>query len=524
MAVTLHVMDAELVINSTSAGVDIALLEDGQLVELHRDRGDVQYAVGDIYVGRVRKVMPNLNAGFVDVGHGKDAFLHHSDLGPQFKTQQIWVKRVMSGKQPTSDISQFKREEDIDRKGKMKDHVSASQLVLVQVAKEPISTKGPRLTAEVSLPGRYLVLVPFSDKVSLSSRIKGEKERNRLKRLMQSIQPPGFGIIVRTVAENKGSADLHSDLEDLVSRWKKLYDNLKSAKPGKRVLGEVNKVSVVMRDVMTPDCKTIHVNDPRVADEVKEFLVGSGSGDESMVKVSRAKDLFNAMSIHRQIKAAFGRQVNLRSGSYLVLEQTEAMHVIDVNSGGRKKGASSQEENALITNLDVVEEIARLLRLRDIGGIIAIDFIDMAKREHNKQLTDAMKEAMKRDKAKHNISSPSRFGVMEMTRQRVRDVAEVATQDACPACNGSGKVEASILITERIESALKYLAEGENRTRMTLMVHPMLEAYLTQGWWKSIRRQWQKAMDIKLAIESNSNLEILEYHIHNALGEEITPD
>ena len=517
-------MDAELVINSTSAGVDIALLEDGQLVELHRDRGDVQYAVGDIYVGRVRKVMPNLNAGFVDVGHGKDAFLHHSDLGPQFKTQQIWVKRVMSGKQPTSDISQFKREADIERKGKMKDYVSASQLVLVQVAKEPISTKGPRLNAEVSLPGRYLVLVPFSDKVSLSSRIKGDKERNRLKRLMQSIQPPGFGIIVRTVAENKGSADLHSDLEDLVSRWKKLYDNLKAAKPGKRVLGEVNKVSVVMRDVMTPACKTIHVNNPRVADEVKEFLVGSGSGDESMVKLSRAKDLFNNMSIHRQIKAAFGRQVNLRSGSYLVLEQTEAMHVIDVNSGGRKKGASSQEENALITNLDVVEEIARLLRLRDIGGIIAIDFIDMAKREHNKQLTDAMRAAMKRDKAKHNISTPSRFGVMEMTRQRVRDVAEVATQDACPACNGSGKVEASILITERIESALKYLAEGENRKRMTLMVHPMLEAYLTQGWFKSIRRQWQKTLDIKLGIESNSNLEILEYHIHNALGEEITPD
>jgi ribonuclease G len=261
-----------------------------------------------------------------------------------------------------------------------------------------------------------------------------------------------------------------------------------------------------------------------VADEVKEFLVGSGSGDESMVKLSRAKDLFNNMSIHRQIKAAFGRQVNLRSGSYLVLEQTEAMHVIDVNSGGRKKGASSQEENALITNLDVVEEIARLLRLRDIGGIIAIDFIDMAKREHNKQLTDSMRAAMKRDKAKHNISTPSRFGVMEMTRQRVRDVAEVATQDACPACNGSGKVEASILITERIESALKYLAEGENRKRMTLMVHPMLEAYLTKGWFKSIRRQWQKTLDIKLDIESNSNLEILEYHIHNALGEEITPD
>ena len=517
-------MDVELLINSTSSGVDIALLEDGQLVELHRDRGEVNYAVGDMYVGRVRKVMPNLNAGFVDVGHGKDAFLHHQDLGPQYKTQQQWVKRVMSGKQPTADISKFKREPDIERKGKMKDYVSASQLVLVQVAKEPISTKGPRLTAEVSLPGRYLVLVPFSDKVSLSSRIKGEKERNRLKRLMQSIQPPGFGIIVRTVAENKGSADLHNDLEELVARWGQLFENLKKAKPGKRVLGEVNKTSAVLRDVLTPACQTIHVNDPRIADEVKEFLIGSKSGDESMVKLSRAKDLFNSMSIHRQIKAAFGRQVNLRSGSYLVIEQTEAMHVIDVNSGGRKKGASSQEENALITNLDVVDEIARLLRLRDMGGIIAIDFIDMAKREHNKQLTDALKAAMKRDKAKHNIAAPSRFGVVELTRQRVREVANVATQDACPACDGTGKVQASILITDKIESSLQYLAEGEGRTRLTLMMHPILEAYVTKGWWRSIRRNWEKQFGMKLAIESNSSMEILEFHVYNALGEEVTLD
>lgn len=518
-------MDAELVINSTSSGVEIALLEGGQLVELHRDRGDVRYAVGDIYVGRVRKVMPNLNAGFVDVGHGKDAFLHHQDLGPQFNTQQAWLKRVMAGKQPVADISQFKREADIERKGKMKDYVSASQLVLVQVAKEPISTKGPRLTSEVSLPGRYLVLVPFSDKVSLSSRIKGEKERNRLKRLMQSIQPPGFGIIVRTVAEDKGSADLHSDLEELVARWGELHKNLRNAKPGKRVLGEVNKTSAVLRDVLNADIKTIHVNDPRSADEVKEFLVGSKSGDEGMVKLHRTKDLFNDMSIHRQIKAAFGRQVNLKSGSYLVLEQTEAMHVIDVNSGGRKKGASSQEENALITNLDVVPEIARLLRLRDMGGIIAIDFIDMAKREHNKQLTDAMKEAMKRDKAKHNIMAPSRFGVMEMTRQRVREVADVATQDACPSCNGSGKIQASILITDKIERSLQYLAEGEGRKTLNLVVHPMLEAYLLQGWWwKSIKRGWEKKFGLKLTVDSNSSMEIMEFHIFNSLGEEVTLD
>jgi ribonuclease G len=370
-----------------------------------------------------------------------------------------------------------------------------------------------------------LVLVPFSDKVSLSSRIKGEKERNRLKRLMQSIQPPGFGIIVRTVAEDKGSADLHSDLEELVARWGELHKNLRNAKPGKRVLGEVNKTSAVLRDILNADIKTIHVNDPRSADEVKEFLVGSKSGDEGMVKLHRTKDLFNDMSIHRQIKAAFGRQVNLKSGSYLVLEQTEAMHVIDVNSGGRKKGASSQEENALITNLDVVPEIARLLRLRDMGGIIAIDFIDMAKREHNKQLTDAMKEAMKRDKAKHNIMSPSRFGVMEMTRQRVREVADVATQDACPSCNGSGKIQASILITDKIERSLQYLAEGEGRKTLNLVVHPMLEAYLLQGWWwQTIKRGWEKKFGLKLTVDSNSSMEIMEFHIFNSLGEEVTLD
>lgn len=307
-------MSKELVINSVSGEVEIALLENGQLAELHRDQGNNGYAVGDIFLGRVRKVLPSLNAAFVDVGHERDVFLHYLDLGPHYRTQQRYAKRVMQGKQPVPDLGNFKKDPEIDKKGKIKDEVSSSQLVLVQVAKEPISSKGPRLTAEVTLPGRFLVLVPFSEKVSLSGRIKSEKERTRLKRLMQSIRPPGFGIIVRTVAEEKGAADLHSDLEDLVSRWGEMHKRLKNAKPGKRVLGELNKTSAVLRDVLTPDCTSIRVNDAKLADEVKTYLQSIAPEKESIVKVSKDRDLFNVMSIHRQIKAAFSKQVNLRSG------------------------------------------------------------------------------------------------------------------------------------------------------------------------------------------------------------------
>ena len=525
-------MKSELIINSTSKGVEIAVLEEGKLVELHRDPGETSYRVGDIYLGRVRKVMPNLNAGFLDVGYERDAFLHHSDLGAQYKTFQKWTKLVMAGKHPVSKIDRFKKEADIDKKGKMQDYVSSSQLVVVQVSKEPISSKGPRLSADITLPGRFLVLVPFSDKVNMSRELRNEKEKKRLKSLIQSIRPPGFGIIVRTVAEGKRSADLHSDLSDLMKRWEELYKGLKNAKQGNRILGELNKTSTVLRDALRPECELIRVNDDKLSDDVRNYLSSIGSDKVDMVKSSKDKDLFNTLSIHRQIKATFGKKVNLQSGAYLIIEQTEAMFVIDVNSGGRKKGATSQEENALQTNLECVEEIARLLRLRDIGGIIAIDFIDMAKREHNKQLTDSMKSAMKGDKAKHNIAPPSKFGVMELTRQRVRDVAVVETQDKCPSCNGTGNVQAAILVTDTIESSLKYFSKGEGIKQLTLLIHPMLEAYLVKGEpagflknfmsSSSIRHTWETKYSIKIDLEYNSSVEILEYNIFDGDGNELT--
>ncbi len=516
-------MNVELVINSTREGTEIAVLHDRVLVELHKEQSNLEYAVGDLYVGRVRKVLPSLNAAFVDVGYERDAFLHYLDLGPQFASLKQYVKRVMTGKQPSSSLSDFQNAPDIEKSGKIKDQIASSQQILVQVAKEPISAKGPRLTTEVTLPGRYIVLVPFSNKISLSQRISNEEERTRLRRLMQSIKPPNFGVIVRTVAENKGAAELHADLSEQVARWEELYEKLKGCRTvPSRVMGEIAKTNAVLRDILTPNFTAIHVNDEGIVHEVKEFLRNIAPDKESIVKYVKSKDLFDTFQIHKQIKAIFGKQVNLKSGAYLIIEHTEAMHVIDVNSGGRKGGVKNQEENALETNLECAKEIARILRLRDMGGIICIDFIDMHDRANQRKLHDALKEAMADDKAKHNILPPSRFGVVEITRQRVREVTDIKTAEKCPSCDGKGIVEAPILFTDTIENNLRYIAESGKHKKVSLLVHPMVEAYLTKGWWwQHLISKWRRQFKMGITLEQNSSLQFLEHHIYDAEGEEI---
>ena len=516
-------MKIELVINSTSDGVEIALLNDGELVELHKEQGSTKFAVGDIYLGKVRRLVPNLNAAFVDVGYEKDAFLHYLDLGPQFASFKDYTKRVLQGKQNTADLGDFPTLPDINKKGKVKEVLSGNQQILVQVAKEPISAKGPRLTSEITLPGRYLVLVPFSNKISLSTRIKEEKERERLKRLLTSIKPANFGVIVRTVAENKKVAELDSDLRDLVDRWNQLYTNLKNAKPPKRVLGELDKTSTILRDLLNPNFSAIHVNDESVFAEVKRFLQNSAPEKENILKLHKNKDLFESFHVHRQIKATFGKQVNLKSGAYLIIEHTEAMHVIDVNSGSRK-GIKNQEENALTTNLECAQEIARILRLRDMGGIIAIDFIDMGDRGNQKKLYEALKEAMKHDKAKHNVLPPSKFGVVEITRQRVRPVTDITTSEKCPCCSGTGKVQASILFTDEIENTVRYLAEEKKHKQLKLIVHPMVDAYIQRHsiFKRSIVKDWAKKYAVKLSCEGSSTMQLLEFSVYDSQGEEIS--
>lgn len=514
-------MSLELVVDARNGGIVLALLEDGKLIELHEEQpGKNEYSVGDIYLGKVRKVVPSLNAAFVDVGYEKDAFLHYLDLGPQFNSLNKFSRSTLKGKQNVADLLYFKGEKDIPKDGKINDVVSSSAPILVQVAKEPISSKGPRLCAEITLAGRYLVLVPFSNKVSISQKIKDNEERARLKDLMNAIKPKNFGVIIRTVAEGKKVEMLDQDLKNLVNKWKKMHGNLKEAKPPSRVLGEIDKTSSILRDLLNADFTNIHVNDDEMADNLREYVSGIAPGREKIIRHYDGKlPIFERFGINKQIKSLFGKKVPLPSGGYLIIEHTEAMHVIDVNSGNRK-GADGQESNALATNTEAAKEIARVLQLRDMGGIVCIDFIDMHDRANNKALHEAIKKAMSNDRAKHNILPPSKFGVVEITRQRVRPETDINTSEMCPTCNGTGEVQASILYAEEIETNLDHLMKNGGVKKLTLRVHPYLESYFKKGmvsrqvkWWMKYKK-W-------VSIQPDSSNHLLEYSFLNENKEEI---
>jgi ribonuclease G len=501
----------ELVVDSSSATVSLALLKDGKLVELHEEKGNTDFTVGDIYLGKVRKVVPSLNACFVDVGYDKDAFLHYLDLGPQFQSMARFTKDTIEKRQNSSKLQYFKALEDIPKDGKITEAVSHTQQILVQVAKEPISSKGPRLSSEITLAGRFIVLVPFSNKVSISQKIKDSKERDRLKDILSAVKPKNFGVIIRTVAKNQKVEDIEADIKNLMAKWNTLHQNLKHATPPKRVLGEVDKATSLLRDLFNKEFSAIHVDNEELCGEFTEYIASIAPGRESIVKNYKGKiPIFEEYGVHKQIKQAFGEKVPTSNGGYLIVEHTEAMHVIDVNSGGRKGAEKNQEENALAVNLEAAKEIARILQLRDMGGIICCDFIDMQKREHNKMLFDKLKEFMKGDRARHNILPPSKFGIIEITRQRTRPETNIKTNESCPTCKGTGEVQASILFAEEIESKLKYLIEQKKVKDITLLVHPYLAAYFTKGIF-SIRYKWKKKYKQWVTItEMNAN-QLLEY-------------
>ncbi len=519
-------MNNELVINSTPEEVNIALIEDKHLVELNSEKKDQRFQVGDIYLGRVKKLIPGLNAAFVDVGHEKDAFLHYLDLGPQVQSLLKLIRLTTTDKKPDPMLTDFQVEKDIDKGGKINNVLSTNQWVLVQVAKEPISSKGPRITSEISLAGRFVVMVPFSDHVSISQKIKSAEERQRLKRLALSIKPKGFGLIVRTVADGKKVAELDKDIQDLVSKWKTAFAMLKTAKPPQKILGELNRTSTILRDLLNPNFNAIHVNDSALADEIKSYISGIAPEQTEIVKFYKGKQpIFEHFGIDKQIKASFGKTVTMSNGAYLIVEHTEAMHVIDVNSGGRTKGDgdSSQENNALQVNLDSATEIARQLRLRDMGGIIVVDFIDMHNPQNRKVLYEKLKTEMKRDRAKHTILPPSKFGLVQLTRQRVRPETNITTVEKCPACDGTGEIKASILLVDDIENNLRYFISEQNEKELSVSVHPYLEAFLNKGdlFTASIVKKWKKKYKAKLKVIANNNYHLMEYHFFNKADEEI---
>lgn len=513
-------MNKELIIQSSDAGVEIALLEDKKLVELHFDNSGGHFNVGDLYLGKVRKVMPGLNAVFVDIGHDKDAFLHYTDLSPYFKSLLKFTEMAMHEKSDNpSDFSKFKLEQEIVKTGKMTEVIQGKPHVLVQILKEPISSKGPRISCELSLPGRFIVVTPFNNFVNVSRKIHSTEERKRLQRIIESIKPANFGVIVRTAAEGQSTAELHKDLLQIIDSWKAIQFNLKGAQPPTKILAEQNKTTSLLRDLLNKDFNRIVANDSSVVQDAREYIAGIAPGRESIVSQHQnGQTIFDHFGVSKQVKASFGKTVMLDSGGYIIIEHTEALHVIDVNSG-HKFSNENQEAAALNTNLEAAREIARQLRLRDIGGIIIVDFIDMKNAEHRREVSMMIEEFMKDDRAKHSVLPLSKFGLLQITRQRLRPEINIATGETCPSCHGTGKVRSSQLLLDDIEKHIKYLKANLN-TRLSLHVHPIIKSHLTKGLlFNSIYHKWKKKYGA-FTIQEDEGFEFLQYKFFDEGTEE----
>ena len=511
----------ELVIDVTPSEIVIAYIKDKCLVELSKEKSNLQFSVGDIYLGKVKKIIPGLNAAFVDVGHDKDAFLHYLDLGPHINTLQKFLELALQRKGKAPVIQRFKNEPDIDKKGKIDETLQVGQLILVQIAKEPISTKGPRLTSELSIAGRNIVLLPFSDKVSVSQKISSYDEKKRLRTLMQSIKPKNYGVIVRTVAEGKSSEALQEEFMELVKKWEGAFEGLKEVKPPQLFLGEMNRTSTILRDLLNESFSNIYVNDERYYTQLKEYIATIAPETEKILKLVRGgAPIFEQFGINKQIKSQFGRTVSIKNGAYLIIEHTEALHVIDVNSGNRVKLGPDQETNALEINLLAAQHIALQLRLRDMGGIIVVDFIDMYTAEHRQKLLETMREAMADDRARHNILPISKFGLMQITRQRVRPELSEQVVEKCPVCKGSGEISPTILFDDELFNNLSNIIEHEKLKRVIMRVHPYIAAYLKKGLFP-LYWIWCWKLMCSIKIVADSSFSFLESKFFKRDGEEI---
>jgi|TARA_R100000306_G_scaffold12238_6_gene14598 ribonuclease G len=509
----------ELFIRSSSQEVDFALLKDGKLLELHKEEEDNKFSVGDVFIAKIRKTVPGLNAAFVNVGYEKDAFLHYHDLGPKVTSLLKFVKRVSTGKLKDYSLKNFPFEKEIDKNGGINSALKSNQSILVQIVKEPISTKGPRISSELSIAGRYIVLVPFSDRVSISQKIESKDEKERLKRLVTSIKPKGFGVIIRTVAEGKKVAELDGDLQNLMDRWTAMCKKLRGAHHPSKVLSELNRGASIIRDVFNDDFSAIHIDDETLYLQIKDYVQQIAPDKENIVKLYDSKvPLYEKFGIERQIKTSFGKTVSSSRGTYLVIEHTEAMHVIDVNSGNRSNKSKNQEDTALEVNLIAATEVARQLRLRDMGGIIVVDFIDMGNAGNRKKLYNHLRDEMKTDRAKHKILPPSKFGLIQITRQRVRPEMNIKTAEEAPG-GENGEIEAPIVVVNKITEDLKKLF-NKNYKKITLNTHPFIAAFLIKGF-PSVRTKWFMEHKKWVKIQPRDAYTYLEYHFYDKDGEMI---
>ena len=512
----LQIMTSEVIIDVQPKEISIALLEDKELVEYQNEKREASFSVGNIYLGKVKKLMPGLNACFVDVGSERDAFLHYLDLGTQFSSYEKYLKQVQSDRKKLFPISKASRMPDLPKEGSVQTTLKQGQEIMVQVVKEPISTKGPRLTCELSFAGRYMVLIPFQDKVSVSSKIKKSEERTRLKQLVQSIKPKNFGVIVRTSAEGKRVAELDAEMKVLLKRWDDAIAKVqKSTTTPVLAFEETGRAVALLRDLFDPTYDGIYVNDANIFQQVKDYVGLIAPEKQEIVKQYTGNvPIFDNFNVTKQLKSSFGRTVNYKRGAYLIIQHTEAMHVVDVNSGNRTRAENGQEANALEVNLGAADELARQLRLRDMGGIIVVDFIDMNLAEDRQLLYERMCKNMQKDRARHNILPLSKFGLMQITRQRVRPAMDVNVEETCPTCFGKGKIKSSILFTDQLESKIDRLVNKIGIKCFSLHVHPYVAAYINQGI-VSLKRRWQMKYGWGIRIVPSQKLAFLQYEFYD---------
>lgn len=513
-------MNKELIINVTSDEIAIALFEDKVLVELNKEPCKSEFAVGDIYIGKVKKIMPGLNAAFVNIGYEKDAFIHYLDLGPQFATVHKYIGGLTARKKVPA-FENLKMDKALEKGGKISSFISSGDTIIAQIAKEAISTKGPRLTTDISLAGRNVVLMPFSNKVSISQKIRSNEERNRLKKIAANILPKNYGVIIRTAAMGKQDDDLEQDISSLIEKWKLALENIRQQQAPSLILSEMNRTTSIIRDLLNGTFSSIYVDDKKIYEEVRDYIRSIAPEKEKIVRQYKGSvPIFDNFDVSKQIMSLFSKYVSLKKGAYLIIEHTEALHVVDVNSGNRAKVADDQERTAMEVNLSAATEIARQLRLRDMGGIIVIDFIDLHKSENRTELHNHMKKLMASDRAKHTILPLSKFGLMQITRQRVRSETHIDMREVCPTCQGTGKTAPALLIDQEIEKQIAYFAKDRGQKYINVSVNPVVAAYLTKGLI-STRARWAMRYGCRIKITSDNRTGIIETRFYDRAGEEL---
>lgn len=512
----------DLIVDVNSAEVSIALMENHRLIELNKESSHGHtFSVGDVYLGKVKKILPALNAAFVDIGDEKEAFVHYLDLGLNFKAFDEFVKKLNQNTVPKDVFSSIKLGPILEKEGRIENVLSQGQMVVVQIVKEPISTKGSRLTAEISLAGRNIVLLPFAEKVSVSQKISSKEEKRRLESLVKNILPKNYGAIIRTAAEGKNAAVLDAELRALIEKWESSWEKLAKSKSVQLLFTEYSKTTTILRDLLNDSFSNIYVNDEAVYEEIRKYISLISPDQEKIVRLYKdSAPIFDHFEVTRQIKSSFGKVVPIKQGAYLVIEHTEALHVIDVNSGTRARN-KEQAQNTFDVNCYAAEEIARQLRLRDMGGIVIVDFIDMESNEHKNALFKHMQELMQPDRAKHNVLPLTKFGLMQITRQRVRPATEINTTEVCPVCHGTGKITSSVVIDEAIERRLAYYVAEKNIRSFVLKVSPILGAYLSRGVFSSIIGKWKAKYKCKIRLVEITDYTVLQNELFTENGDKL---